>query len=205
MEAPEGGATYMESVDSVAEADPKWWHLAYFHEAGHAVAALRRNRPVNDIYIHPDNGFTSHGFDDTYEGDAHQFIVYAGPWAEVRALWAFNGINKNADDAAREKFADTVRDLLRKNGSDWLEYHRAMGRDYDESHRGQARAVYDLNGDRVPPDEDPPHESWDALFDEMWPEMRWLGLRMLSGQTQITVGNDTLLRVARGRWIRPLP
>jgi hypothetical protein len=96
-----------------------WWYLAYFHEAGHAVAARRRGRAVNEIFIHPEDGFTRHGTDDTeYEGDDHQFIVWAGPWSEVRALWAIKGMDKSGPDG--HGFTDEVRDFLRKNDSDWL-------------------------------------------------------------------------------------
>jgi hypothetical protein len=191
---------------SVDEADPMWWHLAYFHEAGHAVAARRRGRPVNEIYIHPEQGFTGHGsFDTDYKDDDHQVIVWAGPWAEVRALWAFNQID-TADDFAGSSFADTVRRFLRKNASDWLEYHRAMGRDYDKSHSDQAYAAdWSPVGNGVLPAEDPPDASWDALLREMWPATRLLGLMMLQGETVISVGDDRLHRVGPHRWLRPLP
>lgn len=192
--------TYMYPGAIVDESEPTWWYLAYFHEAGHAVAARRCNRPVNEIYIHPDNGYTSHGSDDTdYKDNDHQFIVYAGSWAEVRALWAISGIDTGANDAQGNGFADTVRIFLRKNDSDWLEYHQAMGCNYDRSHRSQAREAYDSGSD--PPEERPPDASWHALFEGMWPEIRKPGLTMLAGETQIRVGDTMLHRVGPHRWL----
>ncbi|BBX43908.1 hypothetical protein MSIM_53590 [Mycobacterium simiae] len=61
-----------------------------------------------------------------YTGDDHQFIVYAGTWAEVRGLWVARGIDTGTPDARGDSFADTVSDFLRKNDSEWLEYHQAM-------------------------------------------------------------------------------
>jgi len=188
----------------VDEGEPFRWYLAYFHESGHAVAAHRRNRPVNEIYIHPDNGYTSHGSDDTdYKGDDHQFIVYAGPWSEVRALWATRNLDTSTNDAGGNSFADTVRDLLRKNDSDWLEYHQAMGYNYDRSHSKQARAAYDLGSS--PPVECPPGASWHALYEDMWHEIIKVGLTMLAGEQQLRVGDATLHRVGAHRWLLPLP
>lgn len=196
--------TYLHPESIVGEGEPFRWYLTYFHEAGHAVAACRRNRPVNEIYIHPDNGYTRHGSDDTdYEGDDRQFIVFAGPWAEVRALWATRDIDTGTDDAEGNSFADTVRVLLRKNDSDWLEYHQAVGYQYDSSHRHQARAAYDLGHD--PPEEHPPDVNWHPLYEEMWPEIIKLSLTMLTGEHQLTVGDVTLHRVGPHRWLTPLP
>jgi hypothetical protein len=173
-----------------------------FHEAAHVVAARTRGRPVSEIYIHPDNGYTSHGSDGIdYKGDDHQFIVYAGTWAEVRALWVARGIGAGAHDAQGNSFADAVRILLRKNDSDWLEYHQAMGRDYDSSHRRQARDAYDSDGD--PPDETPPDPSWHPLYQEMWPEIIKVGLTMLAGEQQLKLGTATLARIGPRRWILP--
>jgi hypothetical protein len=44
-------------------------------------SSAQRGRSVNEIYIHPEQGFTGHGsFDTDYKDDDHQFIVWAGPW-----------------------------------------------------------------------------------------------------------------------------
>ena len=190
-------------AEIVDEGDPRSWYLAFFHEAGHAIAANHCGRTVNDIYIDPSNGYTSHGsFDQEYQHDDRQFIMWAGTWAEVRALWAFYDVATSEEVDARS-FAQMAREFLRKNDSDWLEYHQAVGRDYGQRERQQASAAY--YGTASPPIEQPPNEEWNERLEEVWPLMRLLGLSMLKGDSQINVGQDQLVRVQRGRWLRPLP
>lgn len=180
----------MHSVAS--EVDPIRWYLAYFHEAGHAVAARSRNRPVNEIYIHPEKGYTRHG-DDTveYDGDSHQFIVWAGPWAELRACWVLQGRDKISTED-HSLFVDEVRSLLRKNSSDWLEYHRAMGRmDLTEVDALDALVAYN-NSEAVSSDDCEPDEQWDRLLDDMWLDINNLATSLIADTPNIHLDNAQL-------------
>jgi hypothetical protein len=155
-----------------------WWYLTYFHEAGHAVAARDRKRPVNEIFIEPDHGYTRHGTEDTkYQDDDHQFIVWAGPWAEARACWAFQGKGKHGENAG--EFIDDARSLLRKNGHDWREFHEAMGRTITDADVAEARMAYDTGGE-PPKGEYAPDDQWDGLLDGMWLQINTLATNLMA-------------------------
>jgi hypothetical protein len=185
---------------------PIWWYLTYFHEAGHAVAALRRVRPVNEIYIHPLNGFTCHGSADTDDGSEDmQFIISAGPWAEVRALWTIAGIDRDAHDASGRDFADKWRDFFRKNFDDWRGYHQALGHEVSQDDHRKVLEAYFTDGEVSPPPyECLPDGGWDALPEDLWSEVRQLSLRMLEAEEMIEVGHGQppLYRVEPMRWRR---
>ena len=119
------------------------------HANLHAVAARARERPVHEIFIHPERGYTRHGSEDTpYKDDDHQFIVWAGPWAEARARWEFEGKDSRGENV--QAFTNEVRSFLRKNGHDWREFHEAVGRDVTDDDAGSARMIYDQSLDTPP-------------------------------------------------------
>lgn len=133
------------------------WLKAFRHEAGHATAALLRGRPVNEILIHnPRWGYTSHGSEEMdYVEDAHEFIVYAGPWAEACAE---NEIEDPNDARAPE--AERVYALLRQNPSDWVEYHEAIWS--QPATEEECTAVEQLIDNKTPLEgECAPNPSWD--------------------------------------------
>jgi hypothetical protein len=173
----------VESIED--EGAPIRWYLTYFHEAGHALAACDRNRPVHEIFIHPDKGYTRHGDDDTkYEGDDHQFIVWAGPWAEARAFWEFQG--KSTRGAEGHAFSEQVRSFLRKNSSDWFEFHQAMGREVTKD--DAFRAYMSFIGEGDPPDgECEPDAEWDVLLDGLWGRINTLATNLIAEHPVITV------------------
>lgn len=191
----------MQSVED--DSAPMWWYLAYFHEAGHAVAARDRKRPVDEIFIHPEKGFTRHGDETTeYQGDDHQFIVYAGSWAEVRACWAFQGKDKHGPEG--HTFTDEVRNLLRKNDRDWLEYHHAMGRtELTEADALEAKMAYE-NGSEPPEGECEPDDRWDGLLDGMWGQINTMATNLIAEAPVIHVdpGQEILVQVPKlwRRW-----
>ena len=194
----------MESFEGRDELAPIFWYLTYFHEAGHAIAALQSGRPVNEIYIHPTDGYTCHGLDKSdYNAEDCRFIVTAGPWAEVRALWAILGIDKDAHDDAGLSFGHKLRDFLRKNSDDWRDYHQALGHTVSEDDRRQARDAY-FDVGVPPPYECPPEGGWDALPEQLWFEARRLAMAMLGAEDVIEIGYGQLPldRLPPTRWRR---
>jgi hypothetical protein len=194
-------ASQMELTEEQA---PIFWYLTYFHEAGHAVAALRQGRPVNEIYIHPVNGFTNHGTADSDDdSEDMQFIVSTGPWAEARALWTIAGIDRDGHDARGYSFADKWRDFFRKNSDDWRDYHQALGHVVSPDDRRKVLEGYFVGGE-PPSYERLPNGGWDARPEELWAEIRQLALTMLEAAEVIEVGHaqPPLDRVGPLRWRR---
>ena len=108
-------------------------------------------------------------------GDAHQFIVYAGPWAEACVA---NKVDGTDDGAAPD--VNEVRALLRKNPSDWVEYHEAIwGRAANERERQAVEEACDANtrlaNERLP---DP---SWECILHGLREDIRALARRLQSG------------------------
>jgi hypothetical protein len=123
-------------------------------------------------------GTPAKGEDTEHQDDDHQFIVWAGPWAEARACWAFQGKDKHGPDS--HSFTEFVRSLLRKNNHDWLESHRAMGRtELTEADAQEARRTYD--NDLDPPEgECEPDDQWDGLLDGMWLQINTLATNLMA-------------------------
>jgi hypothetical protein len=82
----------MESPEDYQSSDEC---LTAHHEAGHAVAARICRGEVFEIDIAlPPDGFTHY-----QEADAdYAFVVYAGQWAQARALWTEETINEETLD-----------------------------------------------------------------------------------------------------------
>jgi hypothetical protein len=127
-----------------------------------------------------------------YQDDDHQFIVYAGPWAEARACWAIKGKDKRGPNA--RTFTDDVRALLRKNDSDWLEYQRALGREVSKADALEAKMAYLIGGD--PPDgECEPDDEWYELLDGMWYDINTLATNLMTDVAVIpVVGQEQIER-----------
>lgn len=191
------------------ELAPIFWYLTYFHEAGHAVAAARRAQPVKQIYVHPTHGYTRHGDDGSISSDDDiQFIVAAGPWAEVCAMRMMWGVPLDVD-TAELRFAEQHQDYFRKNAHDWCDYHRALGHAVTEDDYRQVRdAAFGLGN--PPSYEALPSGGWSTFSAELWNESRTLALLMLSAEDEIDVGygQPALLRSPEGdrpgpTWTRP--
>jgi hypothetical protein len=73
--------------------------LTAFHEAGHAVAVLRRNGTIAAIAIEPEPGGIHYGATDRVGPTwADPFIAYAGLFAEARVQWLDIDISDTDDD-----------------------------------------------------------------------------------------------------------
>lgn len=189
------------------ELSPVWWFLAFFHEAGHAVAAARCARPVREIYVHPKNGFTQHGLLGLEDDEEHmKFLISAGPWAESRALWMINGFERNGYDASGRTFADIWRDLFRKNLIDWRDYHlQGLGYQVSQDDLAQVNNAYFFpGGASLPAYENLPGGGWDALPDDFWTEVRRLAMVMMEAAPEVDVGHGqpVLEQVATTHWRR---
>lgn len=190
------------------EKSPIWWFSTFFHEAGHAVAAAKCGRPVQELYIHPVDGFTHHGLPDVEDDpDEMKFVISAGPWAEVKSLRLIAGIAEDGDtDAGQPSFADTWRELFRKNLSDWRDYHRdALGYQVSNDDLEKVNSAYFYPGTTSLPDyESLPDGGSDALPAEFWVEVRQLAVTMMEAAPEIDVGyGQPLLRqIDTTRWRR---
>jgi hypothetical protein len=146
-------------------------------------AALSRRRQVNEILIHnPRWGFTNHGSKDIdYVGDAHQLIVYAGPWAEACAASELDGIDDGVAPDVEEVLA-----LLRANPSDWVEYHEAIwGRRASEEEREAVEHACDAK--TTPANECPPNPCCESSLRGLRADMKALAKRLEFG-TDVEAG-----------------
>ncbi|KKW66347.1 hypothetical protein AAV95_02605 [Mycolicibacterium elephantis] len=179
------------------EKAPIFWYLTVFHEAGHAVAALRSDYPVNEIYIDPNDGFVDKGTHD--DNEAEKFIVSAGPWAEARAIRVIAGVD------GEDGFTDLWRSLFRKNKDDWRMYHEALGHEVSEADSVKARESYFFPDTSPPSYEDLPGGGWDAFPADFWDEVRDLAMMMLEALDDLEVGHGQppLQRIEPMRWRKP--
>jgi len=108
--------------------------LAAQHEAGHAVAFLRRGFQIREIFLDPYDGFTQEDLDDGIDDrdPNFPFILYAGPWAHALAGWGDDDpLALDAMSLDGKRFGDLVDLHMQSNLSDWKRYERAMGGDLD--------------------------------------------------------------------------
>lgn len=187
-------ASRMRMVDEKA---PIFWYLTVFHEAGHAVAALRSDYPVNEIYIDPNEGFVDKG--TVVGNDTMKFIVSAGPWAEARASWIIAGVEE------AHGFTNQWQSLFRKNKDDWRMYHQALGHTVSEEDSLKARESYFFPDASPPSYEDLPDGGWDAFPEDFWVEVRELAMMMLEALDDLEIGHGqaSLQRVEPMRWRKP--
>lgn len=171
----------------------------FCHEAGHAVAALACGRPINEMYIHPDTGFTGHGVEGSvYPDEVRLFVVYAGPWAQARAL---------AGEADSLAFEELVKKLLWEfNFCDWVEFQLASRREIRE---GDCHAFLmdSFHG------ADPPYDSafdpkWNVDLEGLLHHIKNLATAMYENQALIEIDlgerkRASLQRIGSLRWARP--
>lgn len=172
-------------------------HGAAHHEAGHAVAALKRGREIHEICIHPVDGHTA--FQETVDDEDFAFIVHGGPWAQARYLQATDVSDKVGLPSPRR-----VAEMFAFNRSDWLALEEATGGDVeavrtylDHVERASLERFYEVGDDEVcdsPGVSDPQrpalslNPAWSDEMDQAWPEVQDLVAMLLGLDREIRVG-----------------
>lgn len=188
--------------------------LAAQHEAGHAVAFLRRGFQLREIFIDPYYGFTQEDIDEGIDDldPNFPFILYAGPWAHALAGWGgHDPATLEAKNENGERFGDLVTLQMQGNTSDWERYERAMG--------GKPEAVAKFVRDQhhafeegwpqtsvARPPVTSPHVEWHGELLTMRHEIESLASLLLrSDGDPIQIGANLLAPLPpwSGRWLKP--
>jgi hypothetical protein len=166
-------------------------YLAAHHEAGHAVAAQKRCGYVTEIYIDPFEGHTGHDSDPSDLA----FIIYAGPWAHVRAR-------------CTEATFDRVRPEMQGNYADHHDYEKAVGGNVAAVEQADFARLKAHDGlldwsevPRAPVTQ--PDPAWDSELERLWPDIQELATQLLAAEPEIPFGGGPpLKREAPNYWRR---
>lgn len=173
-------------------------YSVYCHEAGHAVAALSQGRPISEMYLHPEEGFTSHGLEDgsKYEDNDRLFVVYAGPWAQARVF---------VEDVDSPGFGAEVARLLWANFCDWVEFQLSLHREI--SVEQCASLKFDSSLGAEPPFDSPFDSQWDTHLKTLATAIDKLATALARDQSEIEISvgdyHARLERVEALRWRQP--
>lgn len=142
------------------------------HEAGHAVAAVARGGTFDGLTIEATT--TRDGrVHVTYERRHHDFVTFAGPWADARVDWGDRP--PNGVDADGSTFHDYLRASLRVNADDLRLYvpSRNLPTELFEA---------DSFGGDAPEIPLARDESWYAELESYWPTMQLMADMVLRGE-----------------------
>jgi hypothetical protein len=147
--------------------------LTAFHEAGHGVAAVRRRGTFDAISIEPTIG--RDGFIRTRGVDPcdDPFVIFAGPWAEVRAEW--DGLPLDGVDRNGLTFMDYLTTSMRVNANDLREY--VPDRDLPSELLYADLGCSDEEAPEIPLARD---QSWYGELESCWPTIQWLADMVLN-------------------------
>ncbi|WP_197517830.1 hypothetical protein [Mycobacterium sp. E796] len=171
--------------------------LVAYHEAGHAVAAVKcPGGRVDEIDISYNplvddeaRGYTKHD----HEPEDQAFIIYGGPWAHARA-WIIGEETRDGDDRT---FESKVAEAFRCNHDDWFAYERQMGGDVDaiKAFIDEEVAAFVEGRDRnvEPPPLTAPDPEWHVTLTKAWPEIEELAIKMLDVEKEIVIGDGNRL------------
>jgi hypothetical protein len=165
-------------------------HRTYYHESGHAVAAVIRGGYVTSMDMNL--SFIVETTTDLKKVD-EAFMVWAGPWAQ--AYWEGTCT------------VDRIVELFQtQSWFDWPAYEEARdgGRAAEMDVRGASgRAEFaDLQG--LPRPEDlppvtPPEPGWHCELTKAWPEIERLAQSLLKGDSPIHLSNGQQLVLDESR------
>lgn len=164
-----------------------------YHEAGHAVAAMRAGGRIAQINICDRNVNDKDGFTQaSYPRPDEVFYIYAGPWAEAK----FERPTETID-------LDRVLGYLRTNADDWIFFQRAAGHMVTDTAwiPMQSSLAY---GGLVPSEYRPNwawHEKAEALLNRAWDdgEIPELAEQLLAHEHEIKLRNGQVLTRAHTR------
>ena len=160
--------------------------LTAIHEAGHAVAAVRRGGTFDAISIEPT--ITRDGFVHTRGVSAadYPFVIFAGPWAEARADWGARSFDDVDGDG--HTFADYLKASMGANASDL--------RDYVPERDIPSELLYSEFGwNEVPEIPLAREQSWYAELEICWPTIQSVANMLSSG---ITVTAEAITPMTAG-------
>lgn len=182
-------------------------YLTAHHEAGHAVAALRRKRAVYEMYVVFPDGFTRH---EKLDAD-YAFVLYAGPWAQARADRAHRGFLRRCFLWPGRCFARHVAIMFGHNYDDWRAYEEEMDGNVDvvlAYDLAKTRAYHEQGMRRydIPATITPPNKEWDRELAKVWPEIQKLATQILAAdehEQAITLSDGTTLdSLTSMHWLR---
>jgi peptidase M50B-like protein len=92
-------------------------HMTAYHEAGHAIAAIKTGGRIKEMNLedrtaNDENGYTV----ASYPAPDEAFYIYAGPWTHAK----FNKPSKPVEPA------DVIQQFL-QNSDDWIAFKKATG------------------------------------------------------------------------------
>jgi len=175
---------------------------AAYHEAGHAVAALRSPRGrvlMIDITNKPLLGDQERGHTLSQTVDADEaFVIYAGSWAHASLIWPGETIDP-----------DRVLGALRWNADDWLAFQQVAGHATAEK---DDLALQASQTSGIAPPEYRPGSEWHQKATDVlgaaWSEIEELAQQMLDGQHEIELSNGQRIlgdTTTPDRWVDPEP
>ncbi|OPX11993.1 hypothetical protein [Mycobacterium sp. AT1] len=153
---------------------------AAFHEAGHAVAALRRGGYVTYINLTDPVKQLQETSTDIQTAD-RAFMTWAGPWTQAR--WEGNPTMQRA-----------IEILQTQSFFDWKFYEKQFGNDVDAW--ADAAEEAQNSGQPMPenrPPVTPPLPGWFPVLDQAWPEIEQLANKLIRRKQRIELSNGRVL------------
>ncbi|WP_166904386.1 hypothetical protein [Mycobacterium sp. DL440] len=153
---------------------------AAYHEAGHAVASMRRGGYVTYINLtDPAKHLQETSTDDQAADQA--FKVWAGPW--TRARWEANPTTQRV-----------VEIFQTQSFFDWKFYEKRFGNDVDawvDAAEDALKSGLPMPAD--PPSVTPPCPGWASELEQAWPEIEELAKKLIRRKQRIELSNGRIL------------
>ena len=106
----------------------------------------------------------------------HDFVTYAGPWAEARDQWPAGLSIVDGVDSHGRTFGQYVEDALLSNASDLRSYEPDI--DIVGEHFAHDAGISDGEPPPVPGPRDP---SWHGELERCWPVMQFVAAEWMRG------------------------